>query len=235
MNKRIPYLSRTDMARRAGALLAEYGDKTGLAVEPPVPVEEMIGFLGLRYRYVNFERINLPGVLGATYVNRRLVVVSGNLLDDSYRGRAAFTMAHEVGHWVLHRHLADMDGPSGRGEEVIFCRREDAGKPVEWQANYFAGCLLMPEAHVRQAFRQVFAPERIELINVRSDFASSPFGFDFCVDNWPRMAEAVCEAGSFDNVSRQAMIIRLQDLGLVVNHTRQAAGWRRPSGMAAAG
>jgi hypothetical protein len=221
------------MARKAEGLLAAYGEKDGKPVEPPVPVEEMIGFLELKCVYVNFERINQPGVLGATYVNRRLIAVSRDLLDESVRGRAAFTMAHEVGHWVLHRHLADKDGGLGAGEEVIFCRQEDAGMPAEWQANYFAGCLLMPEAHVRDAFGRVFAPERIDLVNVHSDFATSMFGFDFCVENWPRMAAAVCEAGGFDNVSLQAMIIRLQNLGLVVNHTRQALGWGRKPAMAA--
>jgi Zn-dependent peptidase ImmA (M78 family) len=145
-------------------------------------------------------------------------------------------MAHEIGHWVLHSRTAGMDEGSGAPrEEVIFCRRQDAGKPVEWQANYFAGCLLMPEAHVRTAFEQVFAPERIDLINIRRNFSSSPFGFDFCVENWPRMADAVCEAGGFDNVSRQAMIIRLQELGLVVNHTRQEMRWEKKARMASTG
>ncbi|MEW6076477.1 MAG: ImmA/IrrE family metallo-endopeptidase [Thermodesulfobacteriota bacterium] len=233
MNWQVPYLSRADMARRAEALLAAYGEKDGKPVEPPVPVEAMIGFLGLKCVYVNFERINQPGVLGATYVNRRLIAVSRDLLDESVCGRSAFTMAHEVGHWVLHRRLAEKGGGAGSGEEIIFCRREDTAKPVESQANYFAGCLLMPEAHVREAFSRVFKPERLDLVNVHSDFATSMFGFDFCVENWPRIAATVCEAGGFDNVSLQAMIIRLQNLGLVVNHTRQAMGWARKPGMTA--
>jgi Zn-dependent peptidase ImmA (M78 family) len=35
----------------------------------------------------------------------------------------------------------------------------------------------------------------------------------------------VKEAGGFSNVSKQAMIIRLQDLGLVQNETRARLSW----------
>jgi hypothetical protein len=43
--------------------------------------------------------------------------------------------------------------------------------------------------------------------------------------NWPKLAGMVKEAGGFANVSNQAMIIRLQDLGLVRNETRAHLSW----------
>jgi len=36
---------------------------------------------------------------------------------------------------------------------------------------------------------------------------------------------AMCEAGGFSNVSKQAMIIRLQDLGLMINKTSTKMDW----------
>ena len=45
------------------------------------------------------------------------------------------------------------------------------------------------------------------------------------VEQWPYIAAAMCEAGGFSNVSKQAMIIRLQDLGLLVNRTRKKMDW----------
>jgi len=39
------------------------------------------------------------------------------------------------------------------------------------------------------------------------------------------MAAAMCEAGGFSNVSRQAMVIRLQDLGLLINKTGLRMDW----------
>jgi hypothetical protein len=35
----------------------------------------------------------------------------------------------------------------------------------------------------------------------------------------------MCEAGGFSNVSKHAMIIRLQDLGLLVNKTKKKMDW----------
>jgi hypothetical protein len=65
----------------------------------------------------------------------------------------------------------------------------------------------------------------LTLFNVCSAY-SGPVCFDPCVENWPRIAGWVKEAGSFSNVSKQAMIIRLQDLGLVKNATGYPMTWR---------
>jgi Zn-dependent peptidase ImmA (M78 family) len=107
----------------------------------------------------------------------------------------------------------------------IFCRVKDAKEPIEWQADYFASCLLMPEADVRDAFGQCFGSRPLILYNVKSAY-SGPVCFDPCVETWPRIADAVRDAGGFSNVSRQAMIIRLQDLGLVKNETRSRLSWK---------
>jgi hypothetical protein len=62
------------------------------------------------------------------------------------------------------------------------------------------------------------------LYNVKSAFCR-PICFDPCVENWPKIAGVVKEAGGFSNVSKQAMIIRLQDLGLVRNEIRVGLSW----------
>ena len=46
------------------------------------------------------------------------------------------------------------------------------------------------------------------------------------VEQWPFNAAAMCEAGGFSNVSKQAMIIRLQDLGLLINQTSTKMDWK---------
>lgn len=64
-------------------------------------------------------------------------------------GRRRFTVAHELGHWHLHRDRGDSH----------FCRPEDIGgsqsdlyalKRIEAEANRFAAALLMPESSVRE-------------------------------------------------------------------------------------
>ena len=68
------------------------------------------------------------------------------------RGRRSFTIAHEIGHWEMHR---------GAGDEIHarFCRSDHVGATaselkqsvtLEREANRFAAALLMPEGLVRR-------------------------------------------------------------------------------------
>lgn len=57
--------------------------------------------------------------------------------------RDRFTIAHELGHFVLH---------SDRGQKPIKAARFGSNR-VEWEANWFAAAFLMPE----EAFRKVCA------------------------------------------------------------------------------
>ena len=56
-------------------------------------------------------------------------------------GLKNFTIAHELGHWVLHRHLL--------GEQ---------SKQIEREADLFAVYLLMPEDLVRAEFAKINSP-----------------------------------------------------------------------------
>jgi Zn-dependent peptidase ImmA (M78 family) len=123
----------------------------------------------------------------------------------------------------MHREFVDSANRNGGS---IFCRTRDAKKPIEWQADSFASCLLMPEWYVREAFYRVCGPKPLILYNVESAYAG-PICFDPCVANWPAIADCVRRAGNFSNVSKQAMIIRLQDLCLVRNETDTPMVWRK--------
>lgn len=60
----------------------------------------------------------------------------------SYTGRLRdrFTIAHELGHYVLHSRL---------GKHPIHVMREGSGR-TEWEANWFAAAFLMPEGEFRR-------------------------------------------------------------------------------------
>ncbi|WP_462383336.1 ImmA/IrrE family metallo-endopeptidase [Pseudomonas sp. Marseille-QA0892] len=80
--------------------------------------------------------------------NHGLTIPSENsivLREDVYygacegRGRDRFTAAHELGHYLMHRNAPMKFHRAETG-------RLPAYKDSEWQANRFAGALLMPEA-----------------------------------------------------------------------------------------
>jgi Zn-dependent peptidase ImmA (M78 family) len=221
---KVPWMEKADIACAAGKVIADLEMKSGRHVAPPIPVDNIIEFgLGLRLGFEDLRRkLNMEDVLGATYVQSRKICADISLECPEGEGRLCFTLAHEAGHWVMHREFIGGAGPSGG---AIFCRTRDARKPIEWQADYFAACLLMPEAFVRDAFTRVCGPPPLVLHNVESAY-SGPICFDPCVANWPAIADCIRRAGNFLNVSKQAMIIRLQELGLVRNETRSPLIWR---------
>ena len=165
-------------------------------------------------------------MLGATYVKSRLICVNEKLFEHGSEGRLVFTCAHEAGHWILHRRYVEVQERLGSGSEVIVCRSKDAKEPIEWQADYFAACLLMPEEEIREAFQEVCCQEPLVLHNVRSTIWRGSHGVEPCVEHWPFIAAVMCEAGGFSNVSKQAMIIRLQELGFLINLTTERMNWQ---------
>jgi IrrE N-terminal-like domain len=224
---KVPWLPKQEIALQARKVLSTHETLTGKSVEPPIPVEDIIErSLNLRFSYENLqEGYGLEGVIGALYVDLRRICVDLSLADGGKEGRLSFTCAHEAGHWVLHRHLIKAAARTGKSQNII-CRLANAKDPVEWQADYFAACLLMPEDSVRDAFRDAVGEECLVLENVRSALGGTRQCVDPCAENWHYISEYVCEKGGFSNVSKQAMMIRLLDLGLVANCTGTFLGWR---------
>jgi hypothetical protein len=69
------------------------------------------------------------------------------------------TIAHEIGHWVLHIDVEQVERYirlKQKGIDVqvkpFLCRSNNLAR-IEWQAQYFAGCLLMPQ-HILKELKQ---------------------------------------------------------------------------------
>jgi Zn-dependent peptidase ImmA (M78 family) len=224
---KVPWMSKKDIADRAMSLIEDFQARAGYRITPPVPVDEIMErSLGLTVRYMDLSKIfGSRNVLGATYAESRLVLINERLFEHSSEGRLVFTCAHEAGHWVLHRPYVQRHKGDGSRNEAMVCTTDDAKEPIEWQADYFASCLLMPEREMKESFQRVCCPEPLVIRNAKClTQAGRPCDEPF-LEQWPYIAAAMCEAGGFSNVSRQAMIIRLQDLGLVVNKTGLKMDW----------
>ena len=224
---RVPWMTKEEIARQADVLLAGYEAMIGQCASPPIPVEDVIErFLGLRLSYEDLDaKMGMEDVLGATYVDRKKISINEKLLQDRNEGRLVFTCAHEVGHWILHRHLVEITAGLNRFKEAIVCRAKNAREPMEWQADYFASCLLMPDQETKKAFSLVYPMGTLILDNVRSSLGGTAVCVDPCVENWHFIADMLREGGGFTNVSKEAMIFRLEELGLLVNRTGARMGW----------
>lgn len=87
----------------------------------------------------------LPGVLGRLQFEPLQITVFESL--ESEPGRERFTLAHELGHHFLG-HSAYMRGEYAEASDFDFdvglASTTDNLRRLEWQANHFASCLLLP-------------------------------------------------------------------------------------------
>lgn len=97
-------------------------------------------------------------------VEEGTVLIDNSLLKEEQAARGRFTICHEVSHWLLHKDVYHID----RNQMTLFaameeekttairCKKSDiesrGKKPLitdddwmEWQADYLASALLMPE------------------------------------------------------------------------------------------
>lgn len=75
-------------------------------------------------------------------------------------GFGTSTIAHEIGHWILHIDTEKVERYirlKQKGVELqvqpFLCRSQNNLARIEWQAQYFAGCLLMPQ-HILTELKQ---------------------------------------------------------------------------------
>ena len=208
MNLKVPYLPDAAIEASASALLAAYARREEIQIRPPVPVESILqdhlrlhlGFDDLR------TRLRVPDVLGALYMDSGEVVIDQTLDPDeqpSALGRFRFTLAHEIGHWELHRTLFEFqqrqDDLFGKpAAPSIVCRTSQGKERIELQADAFAAALLMPRSEVATQWQR--------LIDGRMGIRPGAPRNDLIEVAVRPMAEVF-------EVSAQAMRIRLEGLG----------------------
>jgi hypothetical protein len=161
----VPYLTKRTIEQETMVLLAEYGERFERVVEPPVPIDEIIELhLKLTFELRDLQQLfGLGDVHGATWVNEGRIVVDASLdPHDNPRmlGRFRFTAAHETGHWRLHRpHYLKNTSQMKLFDEsadkpAYICRSSARKERVEWQADFFAACLLMPREMIVKAWEE---------------------------------------------------------------------------------
>jgi hypothetical protein len=190
----IKVLSQAEIERRATALLHGYSRSVEPIKGAPIPVEDILErHLKLSLGFEDLGRLlGRRGALGASWVENREVVIDHSLDPESnpkVLGRFRFTVAHEIGHWVLH--LTSTRDRS-TAPQLLHSPASAQRDPRERQADRFAACLLMPRKLMAWHWKQV------------GEMAEGPTA----VDPSQEMARRF-------QVSEEAMWFRLEDLGLL--------------------
>ena len=243
MTRFVPYLSEEQIERDAAALLAEYAQARGVTIAPPIPIEDIVEKhlkLGIEFddthRLFGVPRSGLdPDILGAMFFDEARIVIDESLdpeEDPAKEGRYFYTVAHEGGgHWRLHRHLfaknpAQATLFEGPVAPSVICRSSQAKERVEWQADFYASCLLMPRRLVHAEWHERLGRTKPLLLSDLRPNRTVLMRAETLIHEQGRSeAEAVDDA-LFENVaerfarrfgvSRTAMRIRLEKLGLLL-------------------
>lgn len=225
----VKFLPLEHIETAAYGMLDGYGRKFNPVTAPPIPVDEILEcFLNLSLQFGDLPReLELPDVLGAIRFREREVLIDQTLdptANPQKEGRYRFTVAHEMGHWELHRHafLQNANQPLlfDAGPGPTHACRATSTEPIEWQANTFAGFLLMPKEMVRQAWND--QQRSLEPYDARDELKDLSSRWGLADDNRPTVNVAKTMAQRF-KVSGQAMQIRLIGLGLIVTKAQPAS------------
>lgn len=223
MTKAVPFLTRDQIEDEAADLLRSYGAKYGVIRKPPIPADEILN----THLKVTLDFDNLSGLLkvdadvfGATWLDKGQVIIDESLDPTNHPemvGRYNFTVGHETGHWQLHRVYFEKDPSQQQLFELeeppsVVCRTSQAKEPIEWQADFFSSCLLMPKMMIVESWQHRHGLECISIEELRRN--SSRYGTAIS-DN--AMIEQFCKplAREFQ-VSPIAMRIRLETLGMII-------------------
>lgn len=122
---------------------------------PPIDAEQLAEFhFGLNFDCRPLADTN---ILAELSVAQKTIYINEARADDfsANVGLKNFTIAHELGHWVLHRHLL--------GEQ---------SKQIEREADLFAVYLLMPEQMVRAEFAKLNSQRLIQCLSAEIKLSS---------------------------------------------------------------
>ena len=143
----IPYLSKEDIVRSVENTLEECWDD-----EFPVDIEAICDDLKISILPISglSRTFQVDAFISVDF--KSIYVDSKEFEKDSHRYR--FSVAHELGHYVLHQkyYPHDIDNL----ENWIKTSQYFLNNYAEFQANYFAGSLLVPEVDLIQALDSIF-------------------------------------------------------------------------------
>ena len=145
----IPRRSDNELRQEADDFLARYNPEFAI----PVPIERIIekdlGLDIVPFRAYK-QRFGLDGSISTDLTT--ITVDEDCML--AYPNRYRFTLAHEVAHLVLHREYIKSlaaDDTEDWKKMILDTNSTDHGR-MEYQAYFFAGCVLVPRAPLLTAF-----------------------------------------------------------------------------------
>ncbi|MEG4454422.1 ImmA/IrrE family metallo-endopeptidase [Microcoleus sp. N9_A1] len=158
------YLTKNAIESEANELLLQM-QGTPNSPKWPFVADQAANYLKLSVVWDSLPSHNNRPVFARIYPQTRIIEFNEDIPElQQNRGLEQSTLAHEIGHWMLHVNQNEADGfvqqlelslSDETAEQPFLCRKvteqhiskSSTNKQfdsIEWQAQYFASCLLMP-------------------------------------------------------------------------------------------
>jgi len=203
--KPVRFLKKEEIEYRANEVLMKM-QKEGFPPTWPFEASRVADALEIRVFWGKIPP-DKEGIIAAKIEPIKRLITINELFPEikKNKGLEQSTIAHEIGHWVLHVNQDEADGIVKQLElplncqatpQLFLCRSIEKGRSqttlnrevdIEWQAQYFASCLLMPRYILEQKRR----------------------GRN--LQNWPHLYAIAHELG----ITISNLTNRLQDLGWI--------------------
>jgi len=146
--------------------------KNSAIIEPPVNPREISESYGISVDYVVFNQEH-SDVAGFFDFGENKIYVNA---EDAYN-RKTFTVAHELGHYFLHREIFKEDP----NEYRVLLRRPmaSADNPLEKEANAFGANLLVPRKFLDRFRGNATEDELAQIFVVSKDVIRNRLRFEF--------------------------------------------------------
>lgn len=159
-----PFKNHNDIFKEAQKFLDKYHPQDTY----PLPIEEIAEF------HLKLDIIPIPGLHKAFDIdgflssNRKSIAVDDGIYQ-SRPGRYRFTLAHEIGHFILHKAIYEQYTFKNIDEWKRFVENFPEGEYswFEWQAYEFAGLILVSFSHLEK--RYLYHRKQIKDLGVQND------------------------------------------------------------------
>lgn len=152
MNLEIPHLTYSDIGQKAKTFLLQYHP----TFEIPIPIEDIID-VGMGLNIFPFPRLYKDFGLNGFLSKDRTTIYVDEIQYEQFNEKYRFTLAHEIGHYILHEQCYS-DLPFKTPDEYFIWRNSIPSEEIsyfETQADWFAGQLLVPTIQLEQSCKAI--------------------------------------------------------------------------------
>ena len=167
------FIPKKKIEKQATEVLQQMANSPNYQLKFPIDASRVAEFLGLDVVWDTIPD-DQQGVIAARIFPLDKLIEINELIPELRGGFGESTIAHEIGHWVLHINQDVVENCQSIEKQSLkidplLCRNEVNLSGIEWQAQYFASCLLMPKFKLEEVCHKRNLQQWTELYDIAGE------------------------------------------------------------------